>query len=511
MIQYGWLKLSLYDLTEGIEMPHSVYIASAPQDKKIALQICSVLEENGISCWTASRDIVSGVNWVETVAEAIIKSSLVIIVLSRKANEHANLINDLILAHKQDLPVIPLRIDDMEPEGAMQFYLSGAHWMSVTNPPSERQLVHLADTVRTYIMVDQKTITDETNSKELKVRKRKKWVTLFYGLTLLFLTVLIGVALIIETPDKFNFLFTENWSIAQPESIDFTGTRGNSAGNINNMGLAVLQDDWVYYSYIDEGFHLYRESLASGEKSKLNEDQAYYLNVSGDWVYYVNGTDKDAIYKIKTDGTERTKINDIPSEYLVVIGDWIYFADRSEGAHGMIKRMQSDGSNLSTIINESAGYINYVDDSIYYINYNDSSAVYSLEIGSWQQKKLADYDSTGAIVEGPWLYYINYTRGSSIYKISLNGGLPELLNDDHSDYLNIDDGWLYFMSHNRGGGIVKMSVDGSSKPKILNDDYSVYINIVGDWIYYLNRDQGNRLYRMTTDGNDNGPVGGFNQ
>lgn len=494
-------------------MQHDVYITSAPKDKKIASKVCSALEAKGMSCWTASRDMIPGINRAESVAEAIVNSRLMIIVLSKIANKDEELSNELILADKENIRIIPFRIDDMKPEKSMQFYLSGAHWMSATNPPTTEQLNQLAETIMSFIEIDIKREEEDATVKDQKNkinRKRKKWNNIFYVFLLVLLVVLVGVALVIEMPDRFDFLFIEYWGSDKFDAVDLTGVRGSSAGNINNLGLAVLQEDWIYYSYVDEGYHLYKESLESGERIRINEDQSYCLNVAADWIFYVNGDDHDSIYKIKTDGTERTKLNDHTSEFVHVVGEWIYFTDRSESDYGRIYRMRTDGSNLSIIINESVGFLNFASNSIYYVNWNERASLYRFDAINWEQEKINSNEHADfLIIDEEWIYFIDHALGAQICRIPRSGGAPERLIDESCDYLNLSGEWLYFLSYNRGGKMVRMRTDGSDQ-RTLNEAYSAYINIAGDWIYYLNRDQGNKLYRMTTDGGNDGPVGGLN-
>ena len=42
---------------------HEVFISYSSKDKTVADAACSVLENKGIRCWVAPRDIVAGVEW----------------------------------------------------------------------------------------------------------------------------------------------------------------------------------------------------------------------------------------------------------------------------------------------------------------------------------------------------------------------------------------------------------------------------------------------------------------
>jgi hypothetical protein len=489
-------------------MEHDVFISHVPQEKKIAKNICKSLEQNGIKCWLPARDMKSGVSRAEITAEAIEACRLMILVFSKRSKESQELLNEMIQANKMGLSVIPVRIDNTEPQGAMQFYLVGAHWMTINNPPSLGQIEKLIDTVSSFLDVKQTLNEEESAQKDNTKSGRLKLLNkAIYGALLLVFVSVFVIALLVELPVKYDNILFDEWA-EKPSEIKLEGRRGNSAGNINNLGIATSDDVWIYYSYIDEGYHLYKESLETGERIRLNEDQSYCLNISEDWIYYINGSDDDSIYRIKTDGTGRMCLKEGTSSDLHVIGERIIYIYKSAGSPHGLYMMLNDGTEERVLIEDGGvASTNTVANLIYYIYYGDHDSIYYLDNDTGFKHKLTNTRSADLIVEDGWFYFINDDSGAKIYRGNLETGLTEKLNDEGCSYLNLSGEWLYYMSYEQGGRIVKMRTDGSER-RTINDSYSVYINIVGDWIYYLNRDEGNTLYRMTKDDLENGPVGG---
>jgi hypothetical protein len=93
--------------------------------------------------------------------------------------------------------------------------------------------------------------------------------------------------------------------IDSQETIIKKNNRGNSLGNIVNEGIAVIQDDWIYFSSVDEKGHAYRFHVDDKALEKINHDQTASINIAGPWMYYRNLDDYGKLYRIKTDGTER--------------------------------------------------------------------------------------------------------------------------------------------------------------------------------------------------------------
>ena len=45
-------------------------------DRKIADMICSALENEGIRCWIAHRDILAGEDWLDSIVDAVEQSKI---------------------------------------------------------------------------------------------------------------------------------------------------------------------------------------------------------------------------------------------------------------------------------------------------------------------------------------------------------------------------------------------------------------------------------------------------
>ena len=58
-------------------MAHDIFISYSSIDKTAADTVCSILEQNGVSCWIAPRDITPGLDFAETIIDGI-KSSIAI-------------------------------------------------------------------------------------------------------------------------------------------------------------------------------------------------------------------------------------------------------------------------------------------------------------------------------------------------------------------------------------------------------------------------------------------------
>jgi outer membrane protein assembly factor BamB len=121
-------------------MAQDVFISYESSDKTIADAICATLEQKRTRCWYAPRDIVAGTDWAASIIKAINESSLMIVVFSARTNRSQQVKNEVGAAVSAGIPIIPFRIDDATPTGALGLHLQSGHWLDAMTPPLERHL-----------------------------------------------------------------------------------------------------------------------------------------------------------------------------------------------------------------------------------------------------------------------------------------------------------------------------------------------------------------------------------
>jgi hypothetical protein len=129
-------------------MAHDVFISYSSKDKTTADAVCATLENNGIRCWIAPRDILPGMEYAEALVEAIQSSRLLVLVFSSGANDSPQVRGEVERAVSRGLPVLPFRIENVPPNRAMEFFIAGRHWLDALTPPLEAHLEELAKTTK---------------------------------------------------------------------------------------------------------------------------------------------------------------------------------------------------------------------------------------------------------------------------------------------------------------------------------------------------------------------------
>ena len=117
-------------------MAHDVFISYSHKNKPIADAICAALEQSGVRCWIAPRDIAPGLDWPTAISQAIAESRLMVLVFSVDSNASKDVSRELYLAANSDLIIVPFKIDGTNPEPGKQYYLARTHWLDAMNPPT---------------------------------------------------------------------------------------------------------------------------------------------------------------------------------------------------------------------------------------------------------------------------------------------------------------------------------------------------------------------------------------
>jgi len=131
-------------------MAHDVFVSYSSRDKPVADAVVAGLESKGIRCWVAPRDITPGSSWGDAIINAIEASHFMVIILSGNSNRSKQVVREVERAVANNVIIIPFRIEDIDPTGAMAYFLSTEHWLDAITPPLERHIEKLQATLQHF-------------------------------------------------------------------------------------------------------------------------------------------------------------------------------------------------------------------------------------------------------------------------------------------------------------------------------------------------------------------------
>jgi hypothetical protein len=134
-------------------MAHDVFISYAGEDAEVAQAIRRALEDEGVKCWIAPRDVPIGTNYEDAIIDAICVSRVMVLVISEHSNKSQHVKREIQNACLEDSPtqILPLRVDAVPLNKALRYYLSSLQWLDASRPPIEDHLPGLVANVRSRL------------------------------------------------------------------------------------------------------------------------------------------------------------------------------------------------------------------------------------------------------------------------------------------------------------------------------------------------------------------------
>jgi WD40 repeat protein len=130
-----------------------VFISYSTLDKPAADAACATLEAAGIRCWIAPRDILPGNDYDASIIDAIESAKIFILMFSGNANASRQIKLEVERAVSKGIMIIPVRIEDVMPSKALEYFISTPHWLDAFTPPMERHLKQLATSVQAQLKI----------------------------------------------------------------------------------------------------------------------------------------------------------------------------------------------------------------------------------------------------------------------------------------------------------------------------------------------------------------------
>jgi hypothetical protein len=128
-------------------LPKHVFISYAQNDKRWGELVCAQLEDAGISCWIAPRDIAPGVTWPAAITEAIGQCSAMIVIFSTHANQSPHMAREVECADNRRVPILPVRVENVPLAGDLEYFLGNRQWFDLHERTIERRIAGLPEAI----------------------------------------------------------------------------------------------------------------------------------------------------------------------------------------------------------------------------------------------------------------------------------------------------------------------------------------------------------------------------
>src|SRR2546423_4439567 len=180
-------------------MSRDVFISHSAQDKKVLETICAALEQSGIRCWIAPRDVRAGKSFPGEITRAIQQSKVMLLIFSRHSNSSEQVLREVQLAVDSHLPIVRLRIEDVPLSDDLRYYLSTPHWLDALSHPLSKHIPAVASAIKELLeqsVEGEKPPTEVALKQRAPVEERKsapKWKPFLIGAVVLAIAILIAL------------------------------------------------------------------------------------------------------------------------------------------------------------------------------------------------------------------------------------------------------------------------------------------------------------------------------
>lgn len=125
-----------------------IFISHSYEDTDSAVLLCSALESDGYKCWIAPRDNVPGMSSQKNASLAMEECLLVVLMYSKSSQDSKYVKSELTYAFHSDIPVIPVRLENVIPEREMEFFLSTFNWIEAFEKSFEEYFPQIISVVK---------------------------------------------------------------------------------------------------------------------------------------------------------------------------------------------------------------------------------------------------------------------------------------------------------------------------------------------------------------------------
>ena len=105
-------------------MSKDIFVSYTTPDRRIADDVVSFFETQGIDCFIAPRDVDPGMAYAANLMRAIDNARAIILIASGAINDSAHVLNEIEAIINKKKPLIPFFIEDFAMSDEFCYYLS---------------------------------------------------------------------------------------------------------------------------------------------------------------------------------------------------------------------------------------------------------------------------------------------------------------------------------------------------------------------------------------------------
>lgn len=238
----------------------------------------------------------------------------------------------------------------------------------------------------------------------------------------------------------------------------FPNLKNENTYNITSSSSSIaVYGDKIIYSDNVGSLHTTSQDLKSS--TKLSDDYAYNLILSGDDLYYINRNGNNNILTKYTLTTNtKTALTQDKVGKFIIVGDWILYQNASDLYK--IYGVKLDGTSRTKLSNSSAESFSLYKNNIIFVNSSDDYNLYLLLIDKSEEQKILDVKAENIQSINNTVFFVNNNDLKYIYSLTETGDLKfsstKVSSDSVIDYYLFENSILYERSLSPDSGIYRI-------------------------------------------------------
>lgn len=224
----------------------------------------------------------------------------------------------------------------------------------------------------------------------------------------------------------------------------FPNLKNENTYNITSSSSSIaVYGDKIIYSDNVGSLHTTSQDLKSS--TKLSDDYADNLILSGDDLYYINKNNNNVITKYNLKNNMKTALTQDSTGKFIIVGDWILYQNTSDSSR--IYGVKSDGTSKTKLSNSSVESFALYKNNIIFVNSSDNDNLYLLLIDKSEEKKILDVTAQDLHSINNTVFFINKNDLNYLYSLSETGELKfssaKISKDSVVDYYLFENSIFY--------------------------------------------------------------------
>jgi len=164
-------------------MNYDIFISYSSQDLNISTDICQKIEETGLTCWMAPRNIDTGISFAKAIIEGIKSSRNVLLIYTANSNISEQVLREVDRAVHFEKRLLVFKMDDQKYSDSLEYYLCKAESIDATKGKYQQYLKQIENKVRPLTKQMPKPSVSPRLEPELtniQIKKRMPRLFLFF-------------------------------------------------------------------------------------------------------------------------------------------------------------------------------------------------------------------------------------------------------------------------------------------------------------------------------------------